>query len=82
MSLHRTHKMKKNMKDFMKMKVNGFHVSIYIPATLKGMHQWWSGMASLSFVIFGGTECIEWRENTFLEHNKKEEQEKHVKWKD
>lgn len=27
------------------------------PDTLKGMHQWWSGIASLNLVIFGGTGC-------------------------
>lgn len=27
------------------------------PDTLKGMHQWWSEIASLNLVIFGGTGC-------------------------
>lgn len=29
---------------------------LFIPATLKGIHQWWSEIAPLSFVILGGTE--------------------------
>lgn len=51
-----------------------------LPATLKGMHQWWSGIASLSLVILGGTEFSrenrggQWTKRTERKQDKANEQ--------